>query len=215
MTNPFAKRAKATPGLKIRRGKSARQMAKDVTAALVRREAKPGLRSYVLTLKPLSLNNVYENRGDGGRRVGKKYQSWIASAGWEIKLQKPTPVSAPFAVVLEIGTAASKADIDNLPKALIDLMVEAGCVPDDSKANGLIVLRPARPDVRITVWTRGAVPALDALLAAFEAVIDNPAREPLVLPPSLYPSPVPAPGMPIVSLEPICTAGDEITGAPV
>lgn len=149
--NPF-KPAKA---VKFKRGKSTRALAKDAAQALVRRTAKPGLRGYILKLPPLSLNNVYQNRGDGGRRVGPAYKRWLAEAGWEIRLQKPEPVAGPFCAFIEVGTKISRADLDNLAKPIIDLMVAQGCVPDDRNMRLLLLERTERVDVAVTVWTEG------------------------------------------------------------
>ncbi len=87
----------------------------------------------VLPLPPPA-NNLFVNSPNGGRFPSKRYTAWKALAG--IELRKFTRglamILCPVNLELEYSEK-SRADLDGLPKAPIDLLVAHGVLPDDNK----------------------------------------------------------------------------------
>ena len=78
---------------------------------------------------PPSVNRVWRV-GVGGRvYTDARYVAWKRTAGWELVRQKPGrfPPGAQVAVTIRAGKAKRARDIDNLSKALLDLL-QAHCV---------------------------------------------------------------------------------------
>jgi Holliday junction resolvase RusA-like endonuclease len=92
-----------------------------------------GAMRLTLTLPPPSLNNAFRNVPGIGRVKTKHYRRWIRDAGWEITAQRPEPVNGPVYVWFELGEKASRADADNLIKAMFDLLVSQHLIEADSK----------------------------------------------------------------------------------
>ena len=89
-------------------------------------------RTYVLPLPP-SLNQAYPTAKTGRRYKSASLTAWAENAGWRIKEQNPTPFKCEiYSIELEVPRAM-RGDIDNRLKAPIDLLVQLGIVPDDSK----------------------------------------------------------------------------------
>ena len=85
--------------------------------------------------KPFSANQMYVPIARGKMIKSKKYNVWIEK-NLQIMISEMTPVSE-FPVNIELLVMANhlwrqKNDIDNLAKPLIDLLVKAQIVPDDS-----------------------------------------------------------------------------------
>jgi Holliday junction resolvase RusA-like endonuclease len=156
--NPFA----VKPGVRVKRGPTQKELQRKLVSEHVERTASPGYQRYFLSSRPPSLNNAFANTRTG-RVKGSAYRAWVQEAGWEIARQKPVPVAGPFCVAIEVGETVSKADLDNLAKPIIDMLVEMGCVPDDRNMVLLQVERSDRSDVSVAVWTKGfATPAQQA-----------------------------------------------------
>lgn len=75
-----------------------------------------------------SVNNLYPGRGR--RRKSQHYKRWLTAAGWEIKLQKPAPISVPFTLHLKLPLKM-RGDVSNRLKAVEDLLVQHAITPDD------------------------------------------------------------------------------------
>lgn len=81
---------------------------------------------------PVSVNALFRNRRRG-RAITAKYKAWLYDAGWAIKQQRPRAIEGP--VTIEYAFAnGRKADIDNLPKAVSDLLVKHQLISDDGPA---------------------------------------------------------------------------------
>ena len=85
--------------------------------------------------KPFSANQMYVPIARGKLVKSKKYNAWIEK-NLKIMIEEMSPVNN-FPVNIELLVMANhlwrqKNDIDNLAKPLIDLLVKAGIVPDDS-----------------------------------------------------------------------------------
>lgn len=83
---------------------------------------------------PPSANNLFgNNRKTGGRYVRDHYASWRTEAGWALKAQNPQKTTGKVHVsIIAIKPDKAKRDIDNIAKALNDLLVEHGVIEDDS-----------------------------------------------------------------------------------
>jgi Holliday junction resolvase RusA-like endonuclease len=106
---------------------------------------------------PPSTNRLWR-AGAGGRiHIDPAYASWRRSAGWELVRQKPDhfPPGAQVAVAVRVGKAKRAKDIDNLPKALLDLLQTHGVIGNDKLVAKLTIERDASvPDGRVTVEVR-------------------------------------------------------------
>jgi Holliday junction resolvase RusA-like endonuclease len=82
---------------------------------------------------PPAANNLFFNAGSGGRALGPRYRAWRAAAGWEARLQRPPRVRGPVAIAITVEEGASRADLDNLAKAPIDLLCELQLIEGDHR----------------------------------------------------------------------------------
>jgi len=106
----------------------------------------------VVTLSelPPSVNNLYAH-GRFGRFKTPRYKTWIESAGWEVKDQKPSQVEGPYAVTMRFGRKDKRRDLDNNIKATMDLLVSHRIVEDDSMCRKIIAEWVTDPGVHILV----------------------------------------------------------------
>lgn len=81
-----------------------------------------------LSHEPPSVNNMFFNR-PGGRTITQRYKAWRNIAGWELKLQRPTPMKGQVALQYVFGP--SRADLGNLEKGVTDLLVTHGLIEGD------------------------------------------------------------------------------------
>lgn len=85
--------------------------------------------------KPFSANQMYVPIARGKMVKSRKYNAWIEK-NLQVVIEEMAPVSN-FPVDIELLVMANhfwrqKNDIDNLVKPLIDLLVKANIVPDDT-----------------------------------------------------------------------------------
>ena len=82
---------------------------------------------------PPSTNKLTGNKKGGkGRYKLDEYKSWIAEAGWELKLQKVKPVAPPISFVMFVEYNPRR-DLDNYMKAVLDLLVSHQIIPADNQ----------------------------------------------------------------------------------
>ena len=86
--------------------------------------------SIHLTTVPPSLNNAFKNVR-AGRVATLHYKLWRESARIELMQQPQWHVAGPVEVDIYICRDQTRADLDNLTKALLDLLVVAGRISDD------------------------------------------------------------------------------------
>jgi Holliday junction resolvase RusA-like endonuclease len=85
---------------------------------------------------PPSVNQIWRSARVRGRlRVyrSKAYRIWKASAGWEIRAQRPVPIAGWVRVTISLGMTKRRSDEDNRVKCCLDLLVQHGLLEDDSK----------------------------------------------------------------------------------
>lgn len=83
-----------------------------------------------LTMPPPSLNNLFAN-GSKGRFKTSAYTTWQTMAHLELRKFGSWHVAGPVKIVLAFNRKETKADLDNLVKPILDLLVGAGRISDD------------------------------------------------------------------------------------
>lgn len=95
----------------------------------------------MLTLPvPPSTNNLFMNVPGRGRIKSSEYNRWLSDAGWLLKTQAWEKVCGHVAVTIRIPKK-SKADIDNLIKPSLDLLVKHGVIDDDRFVDSIHISR--------------------------------------------------------------------------
>jgi Holliday junction resolvase RusA-like endonuclease len=87
---------------------------------------------------PPSVNAMYRNLAGKGRVKTKTYSDWRAAAITFIRSQRVKNVSGPAVVLVAVERHSLQADIDNRNKAILDLMVAAGVLNDDSDVTAIL-----------------------------------------------------------------------------
>lgn len=91
---------------------------------------------------PPPVNNLFANIEGKGRVRSSRYRTWANAAGWEIRAQRPARLRGPVSITLTFEDGGSRADIDNLAKAPIDLLVALALIEaDDAKTVREVTLR--------------------------------------------------------------------------
>lgn len=108
----------------------------------VPQEILPVLQALRTELKlpyPPSVNQLYATNWKTKRRFKtKRYEDWIAEAGWMLRSQRPRHHDGKVAVTYLIKRPDNRPrDIENLTKALGDLLVAHQVIKDDSLIHGL------------------------------------------------------------------------------
>lgn len=94
-------------------------------------EPGPVVSTFALPFPP-SLNNLFINVPGRGRVPSARYTKWRDEAGWQLKSQRPSPVSGPVFVTLLFEEKKGMRDIDNLAKSVLDLCVTHEIIEGDN-----------------------------------------------------------------------------------
>lgn len=91
--------------------------------------------TLTLSMAPPSVNALFFNRrGGGGKSPGRgktlAYRNWRAFADQELRDQPSWHVPGRVAITVRVG--GSRADADNMLKAALDALVNAGRIEGDS-----------------------------------------------------------------------------------
>lgn len=97
----------------------------------------PSLARTELTLPfPPSVNSLYDGGHKSPRRFkSDRYKKWLVEAGWELAAQKQAVRPHPGTVAVTYTLARPDKrprDLENLSKALGDLLTAHGVIKDDS-----------------------------------------------------------------------------------
>jgi hypothetical protein len=84
----------------------------------------------LLTGVPPSLNNMFVN-GDNGRIKSPGYLEWIQVSAMQLRRQAAWHVPGKTKVWIDFDRQQTGADLDNLIKAVLDLLVTYGRIEDD------------------------------------------------------------------------------------
>jgi Holliday junction resolvase RusA-like endonuclease len=90
---------------------------------------------------PISTNSLWRptlrKRKDGTTFPSKAdtgaYKAWIIEAGYQINLQKPTKITGPYALTIQVSRAC-RCDLDNVVKACGDILQRHQIVENDRLA---------------------------------------------------------------------------------
>jgi Holliday junction resolvase RusA-like endonuclease len=109
------------------------------------------LMSTVIDLpRAISVNRLWRIMG---KRLVKsdEYHSWLNECGWEIKLQRAKPVQGDYRLRIEVLNE-SRCDLDNIVKAVSDLLQKMQIIENDRLCRGLIMeWVTSGPALRVTV----------------------------------------------------------------
>lgn len=86
--------------------------------------------ALAISIIPPSLNNAFLNIKKG-RTKSPAYRQWISSAQRDLRKQNGWHVPGRIAVKLIFRKGETRADLDNLIKPCLDLLVGAGRIADD------------------------------------------------------------------------------------
>lgn len=85
-----------------------------------------------LTTIPPSLNNAFINLPKGkGRTKSPEYRQWINGAQRDLRKQEGWHVPGHVAIKLAFRRGGTGADLDNLIKPCLDILVSTGRITDD------------------------------------------------------------------------------------
>lgn len=89
---------------------------------------------------PPSVNSMFKNVPGKGRVRTKKYKAWAHEAGWMLIAQRNRTkrhhncLTGPIAIdVAAYKPASKKRDLDNILKAICDLLTNTKTIADDSQ----------------------------------------------------------------------------------
>lgn len=120
------------------------------------------LGTLTLSMPPPSLNHAFINAGKAGRIKSPIYRGWQTMAHLELRRQSGWHVPGRIKVYLHFNRAETRADLDNLIKPVLDLLVAAGRIADDrnvvhveasfdNDAPGTLIVLTAHDYVKIPV----------------------------------------------------------------
>lgn len=82
---------------------------------------------------PLPVSACFENVPKVGRRATQRYKNWINEALWLVKSQKPREFAGEVSVSIGLVAPDKRArDADNTLKCIMDVLVKARVIRDDS-----------------------------------------------------------------------------------
>jgi Holliday junction resolvase RusA-like endonuclease len=88
---------------------------------------------------PISVNGMFPTRGNV-RVPSPKYRAWRDEAGYRIKSQKPPCIAGSVNVRIDlVAPDARRRDCDNYVKGVLDAIVKAGVITDDSAIRRLSI----------------------------------------------------------------------------
>lgn len=89
--------------------------------------------------RPPSVNEMFRNVPKVGRVKTAAYKNWISTASWLLHAQRPNPIQGKYRLLVLVGP--TRADIDNLAKAVNDLLQSQGVVENDRLCEGIALER--------------------------------------------------------------------------
>lgn len=108
--------------------------------------------ALVLDLPPLSVNNLFAN-GHKGRFSTRLYKAWQVRALIHLRKQASWHVPGTVRIRLQFTRQQTRADLDNLAKPVLDVLVKAGRISDDRNVRELRLLFSDKvTGTRIDIW---------------------------------------------------------------
>lgn len=81
---------------------------------------------------PPSVNNLFAN-GSSGRFTTQQYRDWQTAAAWKLLADRPGRVPGPVKLTLVYEEKHGRRDLDNLLKAVLDLLVKHNVIDGDHR----------------------------------------------------------------------------------
>lgn len=81
---------------------------------------------------PPSVNNLFAT-GSAGRFTTQQYRDWQQTAGWRLLADRPGRVPGPVKLTLVYEEKSGRRDLDNLLKAVLDLLVKHNIIDGDHR----------------------------------------------------------------------------------
>jgi Holliday junction resolvase RusA-like endonuclease len=81
---------------------------------------------------PPSVNNLFAN-SSAGRFTTQQYRDWQTAAAWRLLADKPGRVPGPVKITLVYEEKNGRRDLDNLLKAVLDLLVKHNVIDGDHR----------------------------------------------------------------------------------
>ncbi len=110
----------------------------------------------MLSGPPPSLNGIFANARSVGRIKTAAYNGWRTLAHLELRKHGPWHVPGRIKVEIQVGRAGTRADIDNLIKPTLDLLVSAGRIADDRNVTDVRAFFADEPGAfigtRVEIW---------------------------------------------------------------
>ena len=97
--------------------------------------SEPAAVTFTMPVPP-SVNELFRNVPGRGRVKTRVYDNWRAHALTVLRLQRVPRIEGCVLVVFGVERTSSRADIDNRVKGMLDAIVEAGIIGDDSQVTG-------------------------------------------------------------------------------
>lgn len=111
---------------------------------------------------PPSLNNIFFNVKRKGRIKTPLYTAWLVKCHDELRKQSGWHVPGKTRIRMTYSRAQTKADLDNLQKPVLDLLVQAGRIADD---RNVVEIRASFGPVKgtlIEIWAASqSIPGAD------------------------------------------------------
>lgn len=105
---------------------------------------RPATQSVVLRLPPpISQNMIWRSFIRNGKATtikSKRYRDWLAQAGGMIADQNPGRIEGWYGIRIRVP-AKTRIDLDNVPKAINDVLQHYGIIDNDSRCHNLHVER--------------------------------------------------------------------------
>lgn len=81
---------------------------------------------------PVSVNNMFLNIPGRGRIKSPKYRAWQTEAGWRLRQQRAVPIKGLVTIDIKaIKPDNRRRDLDNITKAIFDILVVNNVITDD------------------------------------------------------------------------------------
>lgn len=94
---------------------------------------------YSLPVPP-STNNLFASAPGRGRVKTPHYTRWLTQAGWLIKLAKQPKIEGAYKLRITVPQK-TRADLDNMIKPLVDVLVSMGATSDDKHLRSISIRR--------------------------------------------------------------------------
>lgn len=88
---------------------------------------------------PPSTNALYRNARGKGRVKTAKYHDFVTMGVTAIRGQQVQPIPGHVLMVIGVERMSASADIDNRLKAMLDTIVKAGIIKDDSLVTAIAI----------------------------------------------------------------------------